>query len=78
MAQQIHVSDAVCAGDHPRHQRHNLRRGVHPALRRDPNPLGDQSREPAPSRERQHRREAAARPKIRIIKPHRHRAASMR
>jgi len=78
MAQQIHVIDAVGAGDHPRDQRDDLRRGVRAALRRDPNPLGDQPREPTPGRQRQHRRQPGARHEIRIIEPHRHRAVSMR
>jgi hypothetical protein len=40
--------------------------------------LGDQPAEPAPGRQRQHRRQPDARHEIRIIEPHRHRAASMR
>jgi hypothetical protein len=65
-------------GDHPRDQRHNLRRGVHTALRCDLDPVGDQSAEPAPGYKRQHRRQPRARHEDWIIEPHRHDAASMR
>lgn len=43
-AQQVHVIDAVRTSDHPRDQRYDLRPGVRAALRRDPDPLGDQRR----------------------------------
>jgi hypothetical protein len=76
--QQIHVLDGVGAGDHPRHQRENLRGGVRAALRGDPNPVSDQAAEPASGSQRQHRSQPDARHQIRIIEPHRHRAASVR
>ena len=78
MAQQVHVVNAVGAGDHPRDQRDDLRRGVRTALGCDPDPLGDQPAQPASGRGRQHRRQPGARHKIRIIEPHRHGTASMR
>jgi hypothetical protein len=78
MPQQIHVIDAVCAGDHPHDQRDDLRCGVRAALRPDPDPIGDQPAQPAPGRQRHHRRQPRARHEIRIIKPHRHSATSMK
>jgi hypothetical protein len=41
-------------------------------------PLGDQPAQPAPGRQRHHRRQPGTRHKIRIIEPHRHSTMSMR
>jgi hypothetical protein len=78
VAQQVHVVDAVGAGDHPGDQREDLRSGVDPAAGGDPQPIGQQPRQPAAGGQRLHRGQPAAGHEIRIIEPHRHRAAAVR
>ena len=69
VAQQVHVLDRVRAGDHPRHQRRNLRCAFAP-----PGSITvslSATRPPSPQRlrQRQHRRQPSARHEIRIIEP---------
>jgi hypothetical protein len=78
VAQQVHVMDAVGAGDHARDQCEDLRGGVRATTGGDPQPVGQQLGQLAAGGHRQHRRKPGAGHEIRIIEPHRHRAASVR
>jgi hypothetical protein len=78
VAQQVHVIDAVGAGDYAHDHRQDLRGGIRPAASDDPQPLGQQRRQPAPRGQRHDRCEPSARHEIRIIEPHRDDAASVR
>ena len=69
VTQQVHVLDAVRAGDHPRDQGRHLQLRVRPALRAHPHVLGDQLVQTAPPGQGQSRRQPRARHKIRVIEP---------
>jgi hypothetical protein len=66
MAQQVHVIDRVRASDHPGHQRRHLRAGF---AAPSPNTVilaATSPVQPAPRRQRQHRRQPRTRHEIRI------------
>ncbi len=78
VAQQVHVLDAVGAGDHASDQREDLSGGVRSSTGGDAQPIGQQRRQLAPGGQRHDRDKPGTRHKIRIIEPHRDRAASVR
>jgi len=70
VAQQVHVLDAVGTGDHPGDHRRNLQVRVHATGLTQRQLLTDQARQTARGSKLEHRRQAAARPQIRIIECH--------
>ncbi len=77
MAQQVHVVDAVGPGDHPRHQRADLHRGVAPARLGQCHMLTDQLGQTGPISQRHHRHQAHGRHQIILIEPAGNRARSV-
>ncbi len=69
MAQQVHVLDAVRAGDHPSDQRGDLRPGVRALVRRHRQVLRGQGPQTNALSQREHRNQPARRHETRIIEP---------
>jgi len=65
--QQVHVVDAVRAGDHPRHQQDDLGDRVRPAHGPHLHALVDQIAKTSPLGQRQRRRRPGARHQVRVI-----------